>query len=618
MPGAVDEKGLLSDTNRFAAENELFYIILEVIQNRKWNSDKSNGKFVFSTFILDEKRYLVIGYNHFRSDESIKNENTPFNWRKSVSSTSDATIGTRGYGAKLLPFKIGGQYSNYYHLNDSEIFPENLSEWGMKGSIDITELQKCLNSEKEIDSRIHEFRETYINPCNSKDCVFPTLLVNHKFRSSELYNFFKRENFKYFYVFSGYNVDIDTSLDSTLERLAKLYEDNTAEIYQSKNLSEPKLIKTPPENSLGLCEKFWAGEFTLEWMIGEKEDKYWKSICRYYNKHTGEEIFSKLSSNGSKDRKFNIRHHEFKRENLEYEWAPEVSATVAMTSDDYANVTKINGTEAAFHVHMKIQGDIVDDTPGDFDLKNKIRYLPNMSRSRIIVSILKDSVKKNNSFGLHLGHLKKNSDFSRDGAIYEMVSQTIARARDFFKLIMESYTIGSLDAYKDRKITAKFLKYMHVDKVAAERSQKRKKEGIKYENTITNALEGIDSLYFDWDHKDSHISAEYELNGEGIDSLGKGEINGKTVWIALQIKDKETRLDKGDKKKFVSTLAEFKGKKPDDICLSYLILAKHKSFTPSVWLEMKTNDIDTIIDPTGEITVMAIDNDLSNLISISS
>lgn len=618
MPAPVDEKGLLSDTNRFAAENELFYIILEMIQNRKWNSDKSIGKFVFSTFELEGKRYLVIGYNHFRSEESIENEHTPFNWRKSGGVSSDATIGTRGYGAKLLPFKIGGQYSNYYHLKNSESFPDDLSDWGMKQSINITKLQERLNSENGIDAHMHEYRETYINPCNSKDGVVPTLLVNGVFRTSELYTFFKKENFKYFYVFSGYNVEIDTALDSTLQRLANLYEGNTAEIYQSKNLNEPRLITTPLDKSLGICEKWWAGEFTLEWMIGEKDDKYWKSICRYYNKHTDEEIFSKLSSNGSKDRKFNIRHHQIKRDELENEWVPEISVTVAITSDDYEKETKINGTEAAFHVHIKIQGDIVDDVPSDFDLKNKIRYLPNMSRSRIIVSILKDSVKKNNSYGLHLGHLKKNTDFSNNGAIHEMASQTIARAKDFFKIITESHSSSLIDPFKDKEVTSKFLKYMHVDKVAAERSIKRKKEGIKYENTITNALEGIESLFIEWDHKDSHISAEHELNGEGIDSLGKAEINGRTIWIALQIKDKENRLNKEDKKKFISTLAEFRQKKSDDICLSYLILAKNKSFTPAVWLEMRTNDIDTIVDSNGDITVKTIDNQLYKLISISS
>jgi hypothetical protein len=41
-------------------------------------------------------------------------------------------------------------------------------------------------------------------------------------------------------------------------------------------------------------------------MLGEKDKdgQYWKSICRFYNKQTGEELFSKLSSNGSTDRKF--------------------------------------------------------------------------------------------------------------------------------------------------------------------------------------------------------------------------------------------------------------------------------------------------------------------------
>jgi hypothetical protein len=109
----------------------------------------------------------------------------------------------------------------------------------MKQSINIAKLQERLNSDNDIDSHMHEYRETYINPCNSKDGVVPELLINGKFTSSELYSFFKRENFKYFYIFSSYNIDIDTSLDSTLQRLANLYEGNTVEIFQSKGLSKP-------------------------------------------------------------------------------------------------------------------------------------------------------------------------------------------------------------------------------------------------------------------------------------------------------------------------------------------------------------------------------------------
>ena len=197
-----------------------------------------------------------------------------------------------------------------------------------------------------------------------------------------------------------------------------------------------------------------------------------------------------------------------------------------------------------------------------------------------------------------------------------MASQTITRAKDFFKLIMES---DKSNAYKDQSVTAKFLKCMHVDKVAAERSIKRKKEGIKYENTITNALDnGIDNLNIEWDHKDSHISAEHNLDGEGIDSLGTGEINGKTIWIALQVKDKENRLGKGDKGKFVNTLNQFRAKYPDDICISYLVLGKEKSFTPKLHKEMCENDIETLVDSDGSMTVKVIDNQIKKLLSIIS
>jgi hypothetical protein len=617
MPGEIDEKGLLSQINRHAAENELFYILVEMVQNRKWNDDKSKGKFVFATFDIEDKRYLVIGYNHFRSEQSIENEHTPFNWREATDIPGEATIGTRGYGAKLLPFKIGGQYSNYYHLKNNEIFPDGqLHEWGMKQSINITKLQERLNSKKDISSHMHEYRETYINPCNSKEGVVPVLLINAKFTSSELYSFFKKENFKYFYIFSGYNIDIDTCLDSTLQRLANLYEGNTAEIYQSKDLFEPKLLTTNIDNSLGLCDKWWAGEFTLEWMIGEKDNKYWKSICRYYNKNTDEEIFSKLDSNGSKDKKFNIRHHQFKKEDLETGWVPDISVTVALTTDNYAKTIRPPEVSRG-RIYIKLQGDVIDDSSSDFGLLHKIRYLEDINRVRVILSILTDNVKKNSDFGLHLEHLKKNSNFSKDGAINEMISQTLARAKNYIQIIKENGHIGSPEMYANKLITDKFTRYMQVDTFAKKRSNDRKKEGIKYETSICKALDQ-EFEDIEWDHNDSNISSEHDLSGEGIDSLGTAEINGKTLWIALQIKDKEKTITKSDKDKFISTLGEFREKYPNDICLAYLVLAKDKSFTAALSREMIQNDISTIVDPNGEITVKSIKNDLSKLMMLIS
>lgn len=614
MPAQPDEKGLLSDTNRFAAEIDLIYILIEMIQNRKWNEDTSDGKFVFATFDIQGKRYLVIGYNHFRSDVSIEKEHTPFNWRANKGG-GEATIGTRGYGAKLLPFKIGGQYSNYYHLHNSSTFPTDLSEWGMKESINITKLQEKLESEQNIDSYIHQYRENYIVPCNSKDGVSPTLLIDSTFTSSELYSFFKENNFKYFYVFSSYNTAVDACLDSTLQRIANLYESNTAQIYRSKGLAQPTLITTDVKISLGLCESRWAGEFTLEWMLGEKDDLYWKSICRYHNKHTGDEIFSKLSSNGSKDRKFGMRNHYFNKENLETEWNPDIRVTVAITSDDYVAGTTLLGTDAALRININVQGDIIDDSANDFGLGYKIRHMEDVSRVRIIMAVLRDTVKKNNDFGLHLGHLKKDSGFSKNGAIYQMVLQTLARANDYFKIIKETYSIGNSAGFRDSAIVKKFSECMQVDKKNTVRSMKRKKEAIKFEGKIAEALthrfEGIE-----WDHKDSHISAQHNLNGEGIDSLGNTEINGTNVWIALQVKDKESGLTKDELNKFVNTVEELRVKYPNDIFLSYLVLCKKKGFTAELSMNMMKENITVLWDSTGETTPNIIENQLAMMTKV--
>jgi hypothetical protein len=617
MTAKPDEKGLLADTNRVASQTELLYIFTELVQNRKWNDDKTTGKFVFSTFELQGKRYLVIGYNHFRDHSSIEKEHTLFNWRSSTVS-GEATIGTRGYGAKLLAFKIGGQYSNYYHLKDSDTFSTDLNDWGLKESINITKLQEKLNSEEILDKFINPYRENYIEPACSKEGVSPTLLVDSTFLSSELYSFFKKNNFKYFYVFSNYDNAIDSLLDISLERLANLYECNTAEIYRSKALAEPRMLVTTIQNSLGLCKKWWAGEFTLEWMIGEREGRYCKSICRYYNKETRDEIFSKLSSNGSKDSRFGIRHHYFDKETLENEWAPDISVTVAMTSDEYASGTKLLGTDAANRINIQIQGDFIDDSCSDFGLNYKIRHMNDMSRTRTILSILSARVKNNKEFGLDLGHLKQTSGFSKSGAIYEMVSQTIGRAVNYFKIIKETYSIGNPAAYSDKNIVEKFRDYMQVDKKAALRSTKRKKEAINFEGKIAKLLtDSFDDI--EWDHKDSHISSKHGLNGEGIDCLGETQLsNSKNLWIVLQIKDKESGLSQEELKKFTDTLSELKAKYPKDVFLSYLVLAKKKGYTAELCMNMFKDDITVVFDPECKLSGDVIMKDLLHIETIIS
>lgn len=614
MPPKFDLHGLLADTNRFAISIELLYIIIEIIQNRKWNLDKSDGEFVFSTFNTQgaqAKRYLVIGYNHYRSGESIEKEHTLFNWRQSAE--GEATIGTRGYGAKLLPFKIGGQYSNYYHLKDSDTFPTDLREWGLKESIDITSLQEKLNSPQPNADFLDDFSFRRIEPSTKKDGVSPALLVDNTFLSSNLYKFFKEKNFKYFYVFSNYDTAIDSVLDETLARLANMYECNTAKIYRSKDLATPTLITTRVENSLGLCEKWWAGEFSLEWMLGEKDGLYWKSVCRYYNKHTDQEIFSKVSSNGSKDNHFGLRQHYFSREGLDGDWTPDLRVTVANTSDEYVAGNTLLGTDSANKINIQIEGDFIDDSCGDFGLNSKIRHLKDMSRARIILSLLSNRVKNINDFGLSLGHLKKNSSFSKGGAIYQMVLQTLGKAGDYFDKIRETSTIGSPAAYKDKDIVEKFRDNMQVDKKAAVRSVKRKKEGIQFEGKVADEL----SMKFpdmDWDHKDSHITAEHELVGEGIDSLGYTEVNGKALWAALQVKDKEGSLSTVSK--FVVTLKSLREKYPKDIVLAYLVLAKKKGFTAELHMEMLEQGITVVLDTDVKKIAPIIEKDLTHIYMI--
>jgi len=192
-----------------------------------------------------------------------------------------------------------------------------------------------------------------------------------------------------------------------------------------------------------------------------------------------------------------------------------------------------------------------------------------------------------------------------------MISQTIARAGDYFKTIKAANkSIGDAGAYCDEGIVAKFRSYLEVDKKSMERSQKRKKEGIKFEGLITDVLK-TKFEEINWEDKDSRISAEHELEGEGIDMLGYNDLsNEKGLWVAIQVKDKELSLREDDTKKFLDTVEELRVKYPNDVFLLYLVLAKKKSYTAELAMDMCEKGAKVVWDTNGERLTNILGRDL--------
>jgi len=641
MPAAPDEKGLICDQIRVAAAFDLLYILMEIIQNRNWNENKGTAKFIFSTFALSGQRYFVVGYNHYRTDTSMKMENTSFNWRKN--SESNATMGTRGYGAKLFPLRIGGQYSNYYHLEDKDEFPgTNLEKWGMKQAINIKTLTELMGQNGDVSDRMHEFRESYINPCNSKDGASPTLLINSEFVRSPLFDFISAQNFKYFYIFRDYEPQIDIQIDSVLSKLARVFETNNVELYQSKKLDCPTLLTVPQGSGLGLTEKDWAGAFVLEWVLGEKDNSglFWKSVFRYYNPISGHEFYGRISSNGSTDKSFAYRTISYKPEKP---WVPELRITNAITSHRYDAAAKAHYANnpsivaaMAHRVYISIENDLVDDEPSDFGMNSKIRHQPAPSRNRIRVDILQQKIKDNDVYGLSLGHVKKTTSLNEKGALIEMIKITMSRAADYFKSIIAvavtqgiekpDEALSKTDFYNDKAIIEKIQKCIESDKTGTERAQRRKREGIKFETRIAEILEEkfsrycVDNLEFDidWEVGDTLIYSNHELETQGIDILGRLELEARTIWIPIQVKDKEHGLNNEDKKKFPITVDELKEKYNGDTFIPMLILKKPKSYSADLAMDMLEKGVITVLESgpdtsIGNRTLNIIDKELDKV-----
>ena len=258
------ELGILAELHRVASVERLVNIFWEIVANRKWNPDKSTAKFLFMQF----GGYFILGYNHFRTHESIEKEHKPFKFNVSLGETA-ASISARGYGAKLFPFHVSGKYSTLYSLHANEDFSSDPHNWGMKQWINIKRLGNIIDYEQEKFKSDH-FRSQYYEPLTDAPgkTMEKPFFLEEDFIGTALDKFIRAHNFKYFYVFTEYSTKVNEQLDSALLELSRIYEDQDVEIYNSNNMEAPTLIR--PITGFGLHPKDWAGAIILDWRLGEK------------------------------------------------------------------------------------------------------------------------------------------------------------------------------------------------------------------------------------------------------------------------------------------------------------------------------------------------------------
>jgi len=613
---ATDERGVLANYQRNAAVADLITIICEIIANRRHQPITGPVKFLFAQFVMEGKPYFILGSTQYRSKQSIEKEHTPYTINVPVAN-SQAHIGTRGFGAKLFPFHMGGQYSNLYQVEDTEAFPGcDDMKWGLKDWINMKKLTEAIVLNRTFNP--NDYRSKYYETVAEMPDTKP-FLFKPEFRESPLYSFLETHNLKYFYVFCGYTLPVLVKLEEQLKELAKFYEINSeVELYRSVDLKLPTLIcckrSVPSPYALvdstsigyGILQTMWSGALIFDWRIGAKQDLYYKSeYCIQFMdgnlKKSDTKYYGRLDSNGSKDtKKFGIRSASFTPPEG---WTPQVRITVGITKPDYeASLSKSD--RHSNMIYLMMEGDLISRQATDSELNGQLRHLKKPSRIRLLVDILEESLKTNADAGLITAEVKYSSKIETKRSIHEMIKMSVSRAKIFLNSAEKKDSEFALPStFANTELIESMKKEIEMDKKNNERSSKRKREAIKFESTVANYLKEFDfDTEIEWMEGDAKIMEEHGLEGQGIDILGSYSKGGNTVWIPIQCKDRENGIRQDDITSFESTIRQLRTVKTavnsNDTLLPLLVLAKQKSFNYELYHKLCCQSIVTIIDDT--------------------
>ncbi len=627
MATTSDSFGLCNDLASRAKLELLNTILQELIQNRTHGVKLDKYKFGIVTG-TDTKGAPVFMYgtNQYRSQESIENEHRVFNFTERTINDK-AKIGTRGYGAKLFPFKVQGFYSVWYAIENTPLFNKDLTSWAQRGQVPLNSLIKDINSNKvinQLDLNV-KYGGDYTSPCT--DAGDNNRVDFDSFVNTDFYKFIEENNFKYFQVFKNYDTTIKDTIVSELKELAKLFETNEdVEIWYSNNFEQPvKICVEDSKESLHLHPKYWSSSLDFEWVIGPKVGEiYYQNKLLWRNPINEHECYGgEITSNGSTVKhvkKFDTR---LKSCNLSFEekqsWQPDVKVTVAITKPEYHN-------PANKQVYMFIENNLISSNMGTIGLDAKFRNLgQHQSRLRIIIHILKNNIKYDGDYGLAIEDVKRKSSLIPKKAIYWMVESTLKTAKKYHQIAQEfDNSLQSNECFVSAIHSIPGL--IAADKAHTEKSKQRKVEGILYEKKIKDYLqenfqdyEHLQDCNICFENNDSEISAEHKLdNLTGIDQLITLEKEGleNKIRICMQAKSKTKLNVVKDINPFVNTISALKEKYQTDIFYSYFIVEKPMCITGNILSLLQAKDINCVFDndetgeEIGDLTLQKITDDL--------
>jgi len=622
-----DELGILADYRRNSISQSLKNILWEIIANRRHNPDKSTAKFVFMFF----GPYFILGTNHFRDRESIEKEHTPFKFNQ-IQGEASAAIRSRGYGAKLKPFYIGGNYCNLFRMSDG-LFTTDLKEWAMKEWINLNQLGRVIDNKEPFEKDL--FRSRYYEPISKKpgrNAEVP-FFCEEEFQKSPLMEFIQEHNFKCFYVYTDYNPRVTLELPSALSDLAKIYEGHDVEIYFSGNYKPPKLATFP--YGYGILPNHWSEALTFDWKMGEKKDlkgddgvkHYYESEFRlsFMNDPNHNVFYGRNDSNGSAGRKFSRRFASLKPK---MDWKPQIRVTVAVTNAEY-NEKKDEKDKCQELIYIRIENELIACIDAESKIASKMRHLNEPSRNRVIVDILEESIKTHPESGLLIQGIKSLSQIANGKALHEMIYDSLDLTQKHMNNVKEHNN-------HEQFIHADRMKEMegHINKnlKAASRSIKRKKEGLIFEDAVGNYLASNlsmrdgngEKVQITWEHNDATIAARHDLVGQAIDTLGHIRFSGFSVWLAVQSKDRESAIPYNEIQAFLKSVKSLRDNKcqlnPKDKVISVLSLAKAKSFNYELYYTLLQHKTLPVIEDSsneemiGEATEKAILSQLEQML----
>jgi len=597
---STDPFGLCADLARRANQEPLDSIFQELIGNRRHGSSKGTIKYLFARYTLknesgEEIPCFLYGSTQHRTRESIEREHRVFNFTER-NSTGEAKLGTRGYGAKLFPFKIAGCYSVWFRIDDSATFSPDEHLWGLRQQVDLNELIECINTNKVLSNNdlLIQYGDRFVVPSTRAQDLNP--IKFSRMRDTGLYDFIQANNIQYLQMFRSYNSSINHQLEDALQELAKFYQTNTeVEIYFSEGMKTPRQICV--SRGFGLCPSDWISSFTLEWKLGPKHSsgKFWENVFCWTHPTTGQRHFGSITFNGSLDKKFNRRTRSYSLSEKE-KWDPDICMRIAVTGEAEAN-------SEYKQFWLFVQEDLISNKTGTLGMDNALRNMgPAQSRLRYIIDILKEGIKDNSETGLVIEGVKRKSTIQQKLAIYEMIQETLKLGKKYLSAVEEiDGALLDRNAFLNDDVLAKIPKFIETDKIHTEKSRQRKKEGIKFEAVVKNyvqeELEELDSNEIVWETNDSEISVAHDLGDfQGIDLLGSVVLRGRNFRFAAQMKNKKSALSQAELQNFVQTVDALKKRYEQDTVYAYLVVANEKCLGGAIIRQLQPYDISIVIE----------------------